>query len=48
MKQLLDAAPDADDERPPVLDSWKQIYYIVLLFHAILVGLFYWFSQTFS
>jgi hypothetical protein len=48
MNQLPDAATDADDERPPVLSSWNQIYFFVLLFHVILVGLLYWFTRAFS
>ncbi len=48
MNQLPDTAPDADDERPPILGSWSQIYFFVLLFHFILVGLFYWFTKAFS
>jgi hypothetical protein len=36
------------DDQPPILGSWQQLYAIVLLLHAIIIALFYWFTHTFT
>jgi hypothetical protein len=36
------------DEKPPILGSWKKIYFAVLLNLAVLIILFYFFSEAFK
>lgn len=38
----------ADDEKPPVLSSWNQLYGLVLLNLIVLIILFYLFTEAFS
>lgn len=37
-----------NDERPPILGSWKNLYAAVLLALAVEVALFYWFTRAFE
>ncbi len=37
-----------DDAPPPVFKSWNQLYFFVLLLHAIIIALFYLFTRAFS
>lgn len=37
-----------NDERPPILSSWNQIYAIVLLIHALIILLFYLFTHAYA
>ncbi|WP_170110268.1 hypothetical protein [Flavilitoribacter nigricans] len=42
-------AENADaDERPPILSSWKQIYAIVLILHALIILMFYLFTHAYA
>jgi hypothetical protein len=36
------------DERPPILNSWRNLYAAVLLALAAEVGLFYLFTRSFE
>lgn len=36
------------DEKPPIFKSWNQMYAFVLIMHAIIVILFYIFSQVYA
>ena len=38
----------ADDDKPPVLGSWRNIYAFVLALHVVLILLFYVFSQAYT
>ncbi len=29
---------------PPIFSTWKQLYTFVLVAHAFIIALFYWFS----
>lgn len=40
--------PLPDDGPPPVFKTWKQMYLFVLLLHAIIIALFYWFTKAYS
>ncbi len=35
-----------EDEQPPFLNSWNQIYAMVLIIHAVLIFLFYLFTEA--
>lgn len=35
-----------EDEQPPFLNSWNQIYVMVLIIHAVLIFLFYLFTEA--
>lgn len=39
---------ELDDERPPIFQSWNQMYAFVLILHAIIITLFYLFTQAYS
>lgn len=36
------------EEKPPVLNSWKQVYSVVLINLIVLIVLFYLFTKIFS
>jgi hypothetical protein len=46
MSQENPNAPD--DESPPLLGSWRNIYIFVLVLHVILIISFYFFSQAYA
>ena len=37
-----------DDEPPPILKTWRRLYTAVLLWLAVLIVLFYWFTRAFN
>jgi len=37
-----------NDETPPILGSWKNIYTVVLVLHVVLIILFYLFSNAYA
>jgi hypothetical protein len=37
-----------DEPPPPIFQSWRQMYAFVLIMHAIIIGLFYWFTVSYS
>lgn len=39
---------DLDDDAPPVLGSWKNIYGVVLVLHLLLLVAFYLFSRAYT
>lgn len=39
---------NSDDDRPPFLGTWKRVYTAVLLYLAVLIALFYWFTQAWN
>jgi hypothetical protein len=36
------------DDRPPILGSWKNLYILVLVVHAIIIVLFYLITRAYS
>jgi hypothetical protein len=44
----LDSDDTVDEEKPPLLGSWKKIYLVVLLNLFALIILFYFFSKAFQ
>jgi|GEM_PF-1115925 len=40
--------PDSEEDNPPILGSWLRVYFVILLFHALLLLLFTLFTQSFS
>jgi hypothetical protein len=45
----LDAKPGPPPEgEPPVFKTWKQLYAFVLILHAIIILLFYLFTQRYA
>src|SRR5689334_14577160 len=36
------------DEPPPFLGTWKRVYWAVIFYLACVIGLFYWFTRSFS
>jgi len=36
------------DDTPPILSSWNQLYWLVIILHLIIISLFYWFSKAYS
>jgi hypothetical protein len=39
---------EIDQEKPPILSSWNQLYTVVLLNLALLIVLFYIFTKAFD
>lgn len=39
---------EIDQEKPPILSSWKRLYTVVLLNLALLIVLFYLFTKAFE
>lgn len=37
-----------NDESPPILGSWRNIYAVVLVLHVLLIVLFYLFSTAYA
>ncbi len=37
-----------DDEKPPVFQTWNQVYAFVLIAHLVIITLFYLFKITYS
>jgi hypothetical protein len=37
-----------NEEKPPILGSWKRIYFVVLLNVIVLIILFYFFSEAYK
>jgi hypothetical protein len=44
----LNSDNDMIEEKPPILSSWKRIYFVVLLNATILITLFYFFSEAYK
>jgi hypothetical protein len=44
----LNSDSTIDEEKPPILGSWKTIYLVVLLNLTALIILFYFFSEAFQ
>jgi len=36
------------DEPPPFLGTWRRVYTVVVIYLACVIGLFYWFTKSFS
>ncbi len=36
------------DEPPPILRTWKRVYAAVLIYLAVVVTIFYWFTRHFA
>ncbi|MEL7119188.1 MAG: hypothetical protein AAFO07_07105 [Bacteroidota bacterium] len=39
---------DEQDNFPPFFKTWNQMYAFVLILHALIILLFYWFTQAYS
>jgi hypothetical protein len=37
-----------NDDSPPILGNWQNLYLIVLVLHAILIAVLYWFTQHYA
>ena len=35
------------DEPPPLLGSWPKVYRFVILYLAVVIALFYWFTAAY-
>ncbi|MBK8491726.1 MAG: hypothetical protein IPL49_12780 [Saprospirales bacterium] len=35
-------------QKPPIFRSWRQFYLFVLVFHALIITLFYWFTKAYA
>ncbi len=36
------------EEQPPILGSWANLYTFVIVLHAIVIALFYYFTKVYS
>jgi hypothetical protein len=37
-----------DDDSPPILGAWQNLYLLVLVLHAIFIAVLYWFTLTYA
>jgi hypothetical protein len=37
-----------DDEQPPIMGTWPNLYRFVLIYIACVIGLFYWFTRAYA
>lgn len=37
-----------EDESPPFLGSWKNLYTLVIILHALIITLFYLFTHAYA
>ncbi len=44
----MPAPHDIPDEAPPILGSWRNVYFAVLFYLAGVIGVFYWFTRHFA
>jgi hypothetical protein len=35
-------------DQPPIMRTWTQVYWLVILFNVVLISLLYWFTQAFA
>ena len=40
-------APEQDD-KPPIANSWNQLYVIILILHALIIIAFYLFTEIYK
>jgi len=40
--------PLEEEPPPPIFKTWGQMYTFVLIVHAVIIALFYWFTVSFS
>jgi hypothetical protein len=45
---VTEAPRTVADEPPPFLGTWKRLYGLVVFYLACLIGVFYWFTKSFS
>jgi len=48
MMEQLNPDNTINEEKLPILGSWKKIYFVVLLNVIVLIILFYFFSKAFK
>ena len=48
MTEQSNSEPVINEEKPPILGSWKKIYFAVIINIAVLIILFYFFSEAFK
>ncbi len=48
IKNSLNSENGSKDEKPPILSSWKNIYFLVLLSLAVVIIFLYFFSEAFQ
>ena len=39
---------EEEEDKPPILKSWNQLYALVLILHALIITIFYLFTQAYS
>lgn len=40
--------PFDNTQKPPIFKTWGQFYLFVLVFHVVIVVLFYWFKEAYA
>jgi len=44
---VIEKQRPAIDEPPPFLGRWPKVYRFVLIYLAVVIGLFYWFTVAY-
>ncbi|MEZ4888427.1 MAG: hypothetical protein R3E32_27110 [Chitinophagales bacterium] len=39
---------ETNDDTPPVFNKWNQVYAFVLILHAFIIALFYFFTHAYA
>ena len=37
-----------NDDSPPILGTWQNLYLLVLVLHAIFIAVLYWFTVAYA
>ena len=48
MTQEKKTPEDLVEDRPPIMGSWKRLYWLVILLHTVIIFLFYLFTTYYS
>lgn len=48
MSEQKNRASETVSDKPPILNSWTQVYWLVTLFNVVLIALLYWFTRAFA
>ena len=48
MEEKFSMIETMEEDNPPIMGTWNKLYLFVLVFHALLILLFYLFTKAFS
>lgn len=48
MSDTSNSTAEQEDEKAPILGSWRRLYLLVMVLHFIIIALFYWLTASYS